>query len=71
MENRLENNLECLKVLERMAEKFPDWRFMQLLFNVGLCEDRFYEEPSVTLQSLKEQYEMFKTQEELFEENEN
>lgn len=57
--DRLEYNLECIKTLEKIAKKVPDWRFMQLLFNLGLCDDLFYEEPSVTLEHLKTQLERF------------
>ena len=56
---RYENNLKCLDVIKKFIDKYPDWRFMQILFNIGLCEDRFYEEPDKTLNILEAQYDMF------------
>ena len=38
---------------KELIEKYPDWRFTQIIFNVGLAEDRFYEEPNETLKTLE------------------
>ena len=32
---------------------YPDWRFTQILSNIGLDKDRFYEEPKETLAVIK------------------
>ena len=37
---------------EKHIEKYPDWRFTQIIFNVGLAEDRFYEESVDTFEKL-------------------
>lgn len=58
---RYENNLKCLELIRKFIDRFPDWRFMQLLFNVGLCEDRFYEEPENTLTLLEATFESFES----------
>lgn len=50
---RQEYNFKCLDVLKEMIEKYPDWRFTQILFNVGLAEDRFYEESVDTYELMK------------------
>jgi transcriptional regulator with XRE-family HTH domain len=51
---RQDYNLKCLNLLLLLIENYPDWRFMQLLFNIGLCEDRFYEESIDTYNKLEE-----------------
>jgi hypothetical protein len=54
--NRLEANKEILKYISHIIEECPDWRFQQILFNVGLYtpnKDRFYEESTETLNILK------------------
>lgn len=53
-EKRHKYNLECIRKLIELTEKYPQWRFTQLLFNVGLAEDRFYEEPEQTLKTLNQ-----------------
>lgn len=50
---RQEYNYKCLDVLKEMIEKYPDWRFTQILFNVGLAEDRFHEESIDTYEMLE------------------
>ena len=59
---RHESNTEILKILQMVADKYPDWRFWQILWNVfiDLNQDRFYEESYDSLeiikQSIKELY---------------
>ena len=49
--DRLNTNLAIIEELRRLAQKYPDWRFHQLLQN---CKaniagtDLFYEESSIT-----------------------
>ena len=50
--SRQEYNLKCLEVLKEVVLKYPDWRFMQILYNMELCEDRFYEESVDTFEKL-------------------
>ena len=52
MINRLEYNIKILKRLQFLLYTFSDWRFTQLLSNLGLDEDRFYEEPDKTLETI-------------------
>lgn len=57
MLKRLENNREIIKILSKIVEAYPDWRFQQILFNLNIVtmgEDRFYEESSETLKKMKE-----------------
>lgn len=53
VKERKEYNLKCLEKLRELIEKYPDWRFTQIIFNVGLAEDRFFEEPDETLITLE------------------
>ena len=53
IKHRQEYNYKCLDKLKELIEKYPDWRFTQIIFNVGLAEDRFYEEPNETLKTLE------------------
>ena len=55
-EKRHESNLELLKILQHVADKHPEWRFWQILWNTftDLSEDRFYEESYDSLQIVKE-----------------
>ena len=48
---RVKANKEIIKCLEDVMKVYPDWRFQQLLMNVGIVDgvDRFYEEPDMTL----------------------
>ena len=48
--SRLEYNYKILYRLTYLISRFPDWRFTQLLSNLGLDKDRFYEEPDKTLE---------------------
>lgn len=58
---RLKNNQEILQILNDTALKYPDMRFIQILWVLGiinkkdfLIEDRFYEESEETLQKIKQ-----------------
>ena len=59
---RYDSNIEILKILQKVAEKYQDWRFWQILWNVffDLNQDRFYEESYDSLEiiknSIKESY---------------
>lgn len=50
--SRLEYNNEILYKLTYLVHRFPDWRFTQLLSNIGLDKDLFYEEPNKTLERI-------------------
>ena len=52
MINRLEYNIKILNRLQFLLYTFSDWRFTQLLSNLGLDKDRFYEEPDKTLETI-------------------
>ena len=63
--SRQQNNLEILKILNKVILQNPDMRFVQLLWalniinidNNGLIEDRFYEEADKTLEFIKKEAE--------------
>ena len=44
----------CLDILKEMVEKYPDWRFMQILSNTGIDEINFYEESVDTFNKIRE-----------------
>lgn len=50
---RLEINFRIVKCLSEIIGRYPDLRFGQILSNIGMPEDPFYEEPSVTLKRLE------------------
>ena len=50
---RQEYNYKCLDVLKEMIEKYPDWRFMQILSNTGIDEIDFYEESVDTFNKIR------------------
>ena len=50
---RQEYNYKCLDILKELIDKYPDWRFTQIIFNVGLAEDRFYQESVDTYELMK------------------
>ena len=50
---RQEYNYKCLDILKELVDKYPDWRFTQIIFNLGLAEDRFYEESVDTYELMK------------------
>ena len=53
--SRLECNRVIMEILNTVILKYPDWRFQQLLMNVGVVDgvDRFYEEPDMTLSRIR------------------
>ena len=54
--DRLLNNRFILARLAELVEEYPDWRFHQLLQNVGVSrpgEDQFYEESKTTFENMK------------------
>ena len=51
-ELRQEYNLKCLDLIRDIILRYPDWRFTQIIFNIGLAEDRFYEESIDTYKML-------------------
>ena len=53
-ELRQEYNLRCLDLIKNIVLANPDLRFTQIIFNLGLAEDRFYEESIDTYGKLKE-----------------
>ena len=53
---RIDANREIVGRLFELVEHFPDWRFHQLLMNVGIEEpgkDKFYEESEETMAKLE------------------
>lgn len=54
--NRQEENRKILKKLSEIVENFTDWRFQQILWNLGIISrdenmnivDRYYEESAET-----------------------
>ena len=50
---RQEYNYKCLDILKEMVENYPDWRFMQILSNIGIDEIDFYEESVDTFNKIK------------------
>ena len=52
MIDRLKFNLKCLENLSDYIKANPELRFMQALWNKGLCEDRYYEEPDMTFKKV-------------------
>ena len=57
IQQRQSANLEILKILNMIVERFPQLRFTQILTNLGLDKDLFYEESIDTLNNLKKQLE--------------
>lgn len=63
--SRQQNNLEILKILNKVILQNPDMRFVQLLWalniinidNNDFIEDRFYEESDKTLEFIKKEAE--------------
>lgn len=53
--DRSKYNLEILEEVKKFLEKQPDMRFIQALWALNIVdkEDRFYEEPQVTLEKVK------------------
>jgi hypothetical protein len=57
IQQRRTANLEILKVLDMIVNRFPDLRFTQILTILNLDKDLFYEESVDTLAHIKEQFE--------------
>ena len=55
LENRQKYNKEILEILSEFIEEHPEMRFIQALWALDIVslEDRFYEEPSKTLDKVK------------------
>ena len=53
---RYENNKKILEILSKEIEEYQDFRFIQLLWKLGIVnnKDRFYEESSETLEKIKQ-----------------
>ena len=59
MMTRQEANRKIVELVAKAVEEFPDWRFHQILQNMGIEEphdDQWYEESSETLSSIKKAY---------------
>jgi len=52
MVNRRKYNLRIIVVLLKIIFKYPELRFCQILSNLGLDKDNFYEEPDKTLKRI-------------------
>ena len=59
IQRRQSSNLEILKILNIIVERFPQLRFTQILTNLGLDKDLFYEESVDTLNNIKKQLGKF------------
>ena len=57
IQQRQTANLEILKILDMIVNRFPDLRFTQILTNLNLDKDLFYEESVDTLEHIKKQLE--------------
>ena len=60
---RQKANKEIIKLLDIIVDEVPDWRFGQILYNLGLITneegkiiDPFYIESEETLKTLQEKY---------------
>ena len=54
--NRQDANRKILELVSRAVEEFPDWRFHQILQNLGVEQpaiDQWYEESDETLRNIK------------------
>lgn len=54
--NRQDYNFKILDIIRAKAQEFPDMRFYQLLWLLGISngEDQFYEESEITLNKINE-----------------
>ena len=52
---RQESNFKILDMIRSIAEKYPDWRFWQIMCNLGYetKPDRFYEESYDTMTDIE------------------
>jgi hypothetical protein len=57
IQQRQSANLEILKILDMIVNRFPQLRFTQILTNLNLDKDLFYEESVDTLERIKKQLE--------------
>lgn len=57
IQQRQTANLEILKILDMIVNRFPQLRFTQILTNLNLDRDLFYEESTDTLEHIKKQLE--------------
>ena len=57
IQQRQSANLEILKILDTIVNRFPQLRFTQILTNLNLDKDLFYEESVDTLEHIKKQLE--------------
>ena len=57
IQQRQTANLEILKILNMIVNRFPELRFTQILTNLNLDKDLFYEESVDTLAHIKKQLE--------------
>lgn len=55
MTRRQETNRKIVEIVAKAVELFPDWRFHQILQNIGVEQpaiDQWYEESEDTLRSI-------------------
>ena len=56
VKSRYNSNKAIIEIISLVAEKFPDWRFHQILQNIEIIgrlgEDLFYEESIETLERM-------------------
>ena len=56
IKSRYDSNKAIIEIISLVAEKFPDWRFHQILQNIEIIgrlgEDLFYEESIETLERM-------------------
>lgn len=57
IQQRQTANLEILKILDMIVNRFPEMRFTQILTILNLDKDLFYEESVDTLAHIKKQLE--------------
>ena len=57
IQQRQSANLEILKILDMIVNRFPEMRFTQILTILNLDKDLFYEESVDTLEHIKKQLE--------------
>lgn len=48
-------NLALLEEVKAKIQQYPEQRFEQILWNMGLCGDHFYEEPWNTSERIQKQ----------------
>lgn len=58
MMKRQDDNRKILELVSKAVEEFPDWRFHQILQNLGIEQpfnDQWYEESCVTLHNIRKE----------------